>query len=192
MWTFKQTQITAGKVSHYTILKNRNSITAGDFIDGLGHSQEFRTFYNAILAQSPYPAFFWEHPPFQKNNLNAAYEFVLVSSPFLNLVNSDPSAFVEHFTSGQDIVSFGNLGGDAQLITPCPKDNLNKYAHLGLFAREASASQVDSFWKNVGREFSNQLCNEPKWLNTSGLGVYWLHVRIDSVPKYYQFHPYKK
>ena len=29
---------------------------------------------------------------------------------------------------------------------------------------------------------------QPKvWLSTSGLGVYWLHVRLDSRPKYYQF-----
>ena len=25
------------------------------------------------------------------------------------------------------------------------------------------------------------------WMSTSGLGVYWLHVRLDSRPKYYQF-----
>lgn len=25
------------------------------------------------------------------------------------------------------------------------------------------------------------------WLSTSGLGVYWLHFRIDARPKYYQY-----
>ena len=29
------------------------------------------------------------------------------------------------------------------------------------------------------------------WVSTSGLGVYWLHVRLDSYPKYYQHAPYK-
>ena len=29
------------------------------------------------------------------------------------------------------------------------------------------------------------------WVNTEGSGVYWLHVRIDSRPKYYHFAPYR-
>jgi len=29
------------------------------------------------------------------------------------------------------------------------------------------------------------------WLSTSGLGVGWLHVRLDSRPKYYTYEPYK-
>jgi hypothetical protein len=28
------------------------------------------------------------------------------------------------------------------------------------------------------------------WLSTSGLGVAWLHIRLDSTPKYYQHQPY--
>ena len=32
----------------------------------------------------------------------------------------------------------------------------------------------------------------PVWTSTSGLGVYWLHVRLDSRPKYYQHQPFKK
>ncbi len=31
----------------------------------------------------------------------------------------------------------------------------------------------------------------PRWLNTSGLGVPWLHVRIDSRPKYITYRPYR-
>lgn len=31
----------------------------------------------------------------------------------------------------------------------------------------------------------------PIWLSTSGLGVYWLHVRLDTRPKYYNHDEYK-
>lgn len=31
----------------------------------------------------------------------------------------------------------------------------------------------------------------PRWLSTSGLGVSYLHVRIDSRPKYYSFDEYR-
>ena len=30
------------------------------------------------------------------------------------------------------------------------------------------------------------------WLSTAGLGVYWLHLRLDTRPKYYSFQPYRK
>jgi len=29
------------------------------------------------------------------------------------------------------------------------------------------------------------------WISTAGLGVTWLHVRIDSSPKYYTHAPYR-
>ena len=30
----------------------------------------------------------------------------------------------------------------------------------------------------------------PTWLSTAGMGVSWLHVRLDSQPKYYGFAAY--
>ena len=35
------------------------------------------------------------------------------------------------------------------------------------------------------------LCEQPRWLSTAGMGIPWVHVRIDSYPKYYRFPPYK-
>lgn len=32
----------------------------------------------------------------------------------------------------------------------------------------------------------------PIWLSTSGLGVYWLHMRLDRRPKYYTYEPFKE
>src|SRR5437773_8006599 len=32
----------------------------------------------------------------------------------------------------------------------------------------------------------------PRWLNTEGTGVFYLHVRIDSRPKYYSWEEYKE
>jgi hypothetical protein len=31
----------------------------------------------------------------------------------------------------------------------------------------------------------------PVWLSTAGMGVAWLHVRLDSRPTYYGHRPYK-
>ncbi|MGB1216866.1 MAG: DUF6940 family protein [Saprospiraceae bacterium] len=30
------------------------------------------------------------------------------------------------------------------------------------------------------------------WLSTAGLGVYWLHIRMDNRPKYYKHKAYKE
>ena len=31
----------------------------------------------------------------------------------------------------------------------------------------------------------------PAWVSTSGLGVSWLHIRIDTRPKYYSYAPFR-
>jgi len=43
----------------------------------------------------------------------------------------------------------------------------------------------------VGAALERQLGAQPVWLNTSGLGIYWLHIRLDSSPKYYTHAPYR-
>ncbi len=32
----------------------------------------------------------------------------------------------------------------------------------------------------------------PVWLSTAGAGVSWLHVRLDTRPKYYHHGPYRQ
>ena len=46
-------------------------------------------------------------------------------------------------------------------------------------------------WAAVGVAVKEALGEQPLWVSTSGLGVYWLHVRLDSSPKYFQHTPYK-
>lgn len=57
--------------------------------------------------------------------------------------------------------------------------------------RYAPFEQVEIFWKKVGEEIHNSIEGVEKWVSTSGLGVHWLHLRIDIKPKYYSYQPYK-
>jgi hypothetical protein len=41
------------------------------------------------------------------------------------------------------------------------------------------------------KEEERFVSDERRWLSTSGLGVSWLHMRLDSTPKYYNWQPYK-
>ena len=65
------------------------------------------------------------------------------------------------------------------------------YGHLASFLREAPPAQVCALWEQVGRAVRESIGSEPCWVSTAGMGVAWLHVRIDSWPKYYRHDPYK-
>mmetsp|Transcript_35301 Transcript_35301/g.85448 ORF Transcript_35301/g.85448 Transcript_35301/m.85448 type:complete len:246 (+) Transcript_35301:410-1147(+) len=130
------------------------------------------------------------------------FQFVLINSNALHRFGergSDAHTFASHFMSGykvvRDVVAFENLGRDARLVAPVPlKDNdPESYSHLAKFVREGNESQIDRFFLGVAKEFLNRLASqpdEPVWLSTSGLGVAWLHVRLDSSPKYYEYEPF--
>ena len=98
--------------------------------------------------------------------------------------------FAKYFTA-EPVVDFPNLGGDAHLVVPCPQDEGDAFAHLAVFSRTAPVAQQHRFWQRVGLAVENMVGERPLWLSTSGLGVYWLHVRLDARPKYYTFRPYR-
>ena len=122
------------------------------------------------------------------------FEYVLSDAPAFLRVAPEREAFQEHFgrDAGEGVVTFDNLGRDATLVVPCPKQPDAAYPHLAAFVRGASAAQVDALFAAVGRAASARLSHRPQWLSTAGMGVYWLHVRIDSRPKYYRYQPYKQ
>lgn len=175
----------------YRISKNGHSLTYQDFIALLGSSAEFRSYYSDLLKEAPFPAYFWEQKAMTLSSLDTPYEFVLVNSPSLARVSADRNSFAQKFNPGSSVVSFKNLGRDASLIVPCPLDSLIDYPHLASFIRTAPEEQIQDFWKEVSQTYEADLGESPKWLSTSGLGVYWLHVRVDSRPKYYTYSPYR-
>ncbi|WP_020526992.1 DUF6940 family protein [Flexithrix dorotheae] len=178
-------------VEKYQLILKDKPISYQDFIEGLTTSGNFRNFYNEILMNCQFPAFYWENQPVSKKDLNKPYEFVLVKSSTLVSQKPDSQAFANQFSKKNSIISFPNLGGDAQLIVPCPIAEHQNYTHLAKFIRSGLKDQIDAFWKKVGQEYSKQIGHQPKWLSTAGMGVFWLHARIDSHPKYYRFRDYK-
>lgn len=66
------------------------------------------------------------------------------------------------------------------------------YTHLAAFVRRAPASQVHAFWQAVGKATDERMWDRSSaehavWLSTAGMGVAWLHARLDSYPKYYVY-----
>ena len=160
------------------------------YIDLLETDQDFSSWYTDLLITAGHDAFFWEHPPLCKNNIDSNAEFVLLDSPALARIGPDPEPFKSHFISDNDIVSFRSLGGDALLIAPRPSEPLTACAHLAAFLRDAPRAHVQQLWHETAKAVRESLSDRNLWLSTSGLGVAWLHMRLDSYPKYYQHAPY--
>lgn len=136
-------------------------------------------------------AFFWEHKPVNQHSLSQIYEFVIIKTTAFNGKQANQQAFKSHFLDEQPIVCFPNLTHTAQLIVPTPFAPKETYTHLASFIRNAPNLQVDFFWKTIGFKLEEALQEAPIWLSTSGLGIHWLHVRLDQRPKYYNHSPYK-
>jgi hypothetical protein len=176
----------------FRLNENEKPISHREFLKLLSENDTFINWYSLFLANSNFDAFFWENKPVSRNNLDEIYECTLVKSITLAHVLPDKSTFDSYFKPHKNAVAFPNLGGDAQLIVPCPvSSDSTLYTQIGSFVRQAPDNQITDFWQLVGKEMLNTIQNQPRWLSTSGLGVYWLHVRIDSVPKYYQTEEYK-
>jgi hypothetical protein len=116
----------------------------------------------------------------------------LVNSNYLAGKSPQPETFRQYYKKKESIVTFPNLGRDALLVVPCPTMEEKHYTHLGNFVRSGGQKQIDDFWRVTAEKMIASIGKEPKWLSTSGLGVFWLHARIDSTPKYYQTEEYKK
>jgi len=185
------TELNEGRVLRYRLHRDNEPLSWSDVVDRLQNGESFRTFFIALLVDSPFPAYFWETPPVTISTMTEPFEFVLVESQTLVGAQSDDRAFAEHFNSNDSVIEFSNLGGDATLVVPCPREPLSAYSQISTFARAAPDDQQHQLWALVAAALKRRLGDQPVWVSTSGLGIYWLHIRLDSVPKYYTYEPYR-
>lgn len=152
----------------------------------------FCALFADALSDTPFASFFWESPPVIGASREEACEHVVVDAPRLAGVRAEPEAFEAHFVKGEPIATFPNLGADAILVAPAPFGDPQGGAHLAAFLRAGPPDRVAALFAAVGRAFDARLERpEPVWLSTSGVGVRWLHVRLDDRPKYITHRPYR-
>ena len=192
MWKFKRELIDRGRIHKVSIFGEDRQVTYSQVIELWQQDRSFREFFISLLADTPMTAYFWETPPVTEATVERVFELVLIDSPKLADIDPDPSDFKQHFSSAQEIVTFPNLGNDALLVVPCPIAKIPSCTHLASFVREAHHTQQHLLWQTIGRSLKQRLNEQPIWVSTSGLGVHWLHVRLDSCSKYYCFEPYKQ
>lgn len=198
----------------FTIESGRESLNYRSFLQALadGDIALINVMSTVMRHHSPakrFSAVFWECHPVTANSLETTpIEFVLLDAPALATRANDISAFQEQFqriehSSIHGVISFANLGKDAVLVVPAPSEDAGArpgyphyMTHMASFHDGASESHDYNLWKTIGSTFLDVLRQEPDknkkfWLSTSGLGVSWLHIRIDTKPKYYNYVEYK-
>lgn len=159
----------------------------------LFHSDEsFRNFFIKLLADAPFIGYCWETPPITSPAATRPFEFILLDMPEIDRL-PDSFSFAEHFRNAKSphAVVFENQSKDATLIAPTPLDPHAGYSHLAAFIRTAPTEQVHALFQFAGKTALAKLSSKPFWLSTAGMGVAWLHIRIDNVPKYYGFAGYR-
>jgi len=191
VWEARTQAISSGL--RYQILAEGRQVTFRELFGHLETDAGFAQFYTDTLLGASFQAFFWEHPPLTDKTLDGLAEFVLIESSSLADLRSDPRPFGDQFARhpNAQVVTFPNLGRDALLVVPTPVVSHEVYPHLATFLRGAPKPQIEALWKAVARAVRKTVSKDPRWLSTAGLGVAWLHLRLDTRPKYYRFGPYK-
>lgn len=190
-WTLPSDELTPGTFE-YRAYRSGSEATYAEVLDSwaVGDRSLLEVMEPVLEAQDS-DAYLWETPPITQGTVDRPFTFVRIDSPTLARMHPEPEVFASYYPQAEDgIVTFTNLGGDAVLIAPTP-DEGTSYPHLAAFSRSAPPEKRVSLWRAVGEAVKNELGDRPLWISTCGTGVAWLHVRLDSYPKYYHHHPYR-
>ena len=201
-WRWTCTPLAGADAVHCRCWAGERRVTYAEAMHLLEERGGFADSLTDAVADLPFEAMLFELPPTTRERASATpFEFVANDAPALAVADADASSFFpEHACTGS-VAVFPNLGRDAVLVAPCPDNVPAKHqqhcAHLASYLRNSSRKATRSLWRAVGGAVRERLetasdDRDPLWLSTNGLGVSWLHVRLDSVPKYYRHAPYRE
>lgn len=177
----------------FRLKKGEQNLSFKEVFELWVNNSDFVEFYKDELLKLNYEAFYWEHPAVKKEFLEKKYECILQRSRPLEDLPINENAFKDYIYLNEQATDFMNLGKNARLVVPTKKTEKEIYNHLGKFIRLAKNKQILELFKSVGTSIIEEI-EEGKliWLNTAGLGVIWLHIRMDTRPKYYKTKRYKE
>lgn len=182
----------AGRLVKYRVHEGGKSLRFEDVLRLWESDAAFVDFYLSLFPQCGYKGYVWETPAICSGTLQRQFEFVVHSAPKA-FSRPDRETFQSYFNTEEapdGIVAFENLGRDALLIVPSPYRKDADYTGLCEFLREAPLSQQRALWQELSRHARSRVSDRPMWMSVAGGGVAWLHLRLDSIPKYYRYEPY--
>jgi hypothetical protein len=186
MWAHHQEPVLGGRGMRCAISAGTTDLAFDRALELLRSEPAFREFLSVVIRSGEYVALRWETPPVTRSRASRPFEFVLV--------DPEPAVFAPYFRNepaSTVVTVVPNLGRTAQLVVPRELVDTRVYAHFLAFLNGAPAAQVHALWQCVAETALRALSDEPLWISTAGGGVSWLHVRIERVPKYYVYGPYR-
>jgi hypothetical protein len=184
-------EVVSADIVRYEIYQSNQPLSFRAVFQLWQSSPEFVLFYTTTLKDSGFPAFCWEHPALRSSYLDLPYECIVQRSRLLEQLSVDEHTFQKYIHTTDLVVDFQNLGNDARLVVPTKQSKANTYNHLGRFIQLGSSAQIAAVFEQVGKVVLEELNHKQViWLNTAGLGVIWLHIRLDTYPKYYKTDDY--
>ena len=191
-WGLLQGPRTPRGGTRISVLWSNRPVAFAEYFAACARDASARQVLLDAWSNCEHEAFFWELPPVSDETRGRDFEFIQNPAPGLLHSMPQPDAFAGYFSKTRSVVEFQNLGNDAQLIVPCPLGVPACYVHLGAFARRAPLAQRHALVQSIARSFERALSPTPLWISTSGTGVAWLHVRLDTRPKYYTHQDYAR
>jgi hypothetical protein len=171
------------------------ALSWAEVVAGLISDPTLRAVLTDALVAAPFAAFYWEARPVGPDELDVPFTSVVLDAPALAIVEADVEPFVLPLAGAQApaVCFFPNLGGDAELVVPAPEPDPSLFPHFAAFLRRAGAPQIDALWLELGLAIDRWLTTRRRrvWVSTSGGGVAWLHLRLDTRPKYVKWGPYR-
>ncbi len=157
-------------------------------ITGLVGRPELRALLREDIRSDPAVGCFFECAPLSPGRGDEVFRYVLLPSPAVARLRPDPSPFRGKLPD--PVNRFPNLSGSSWLIAPSPTLAPDS-AHLSRFVRTAPEHVIDALWVEAGLALMDWQARKRRkvWLSTSGLGVSWLHLRLDDRPKYFTHRP---
>ncbi len=158
----------------------------------LWQSTEHIEHYLSGIKNLGFDQFYWEHPALTEEIVHLPYECMLVKTDHFNHRTVDTTSFSAYLQRDESVAVFDNLGRNARLVVPTLKSHEENYKHFGAFLNFAPTIQISDLFNAVACSILEELHKgKTIWLSTAGLGVIWLHIRLDTVPKYYKTKTYK-
>lgn len=189
-WLFETIGPAARNGTIVAVSASGTMVTRQGFFQSLSTEPALRRQLSATLTELDAEQIYWETPALATDTAHEPFEFAAIPTGLSR--RPDSSAFREQLAETDMVATFANLGRDSLLVAPTDLGGPTQANYLLSFLRTAADDQIDRLWEAVGLAALDRFGDRPVWVSTSGGGVPWLHVRVDSRPKYYTHDPYRR
>lgn len=186
MFSFQKIKI-ENNLFQFFFMENNNILLWKNVIN-LWKNHLFIDFFTEAILSCNMDNFFWECPSISLLNINTQPFTCFIIKCNAVIKTANKKAFEEYFNTSKRIVHFYNKDKSALLIVPKHLNNYPEKAYINIsnFLKYSPKYQLYQLFNEISKDLCIELKNNKCiWLNTHGLGVYWLHIRLDTYPKYY-------